>query len=53
MMKMKFAVLPCLAFDIAMKRNKKVCSVDKANVLDSSRLWSKVVERSRLRITRK
>ena len=32
------------AFDIAMKRNKKVCSVDKANVLDSSRLWSKVVE---------
>ena len=31
------------AFDIAMKRNKKVCSVDKANVLDSSRLWSKVV----------
>ena len=32
------------AFEIAMKRNKKVCSVDKANVLDSSRLWSKVVE---------
>lgn len=31
------------AFEIAMKRNKKVCSVDKANVLDSSRLWSKVV----------
>ena len=27
------------AFEIAMKRNKKVCSVDKANVLDSSRLW--------------
>ena len=31
-------------FDIAMKRNKKVCSVDKANVLDSSRLWRQVVE---------
>ena len=27
------------AFDIAMKRRKKVTSVDKANVLDSSRLW--------------
>ena len=32
------------AFDIAMKRRKKVCSVDKANVLDSSRLWRNVVE---------
>ena len=31
-------------FDIAMKRNKKVTSVDKANVLDTSRLWRKVVE---------
>ena len=33
------------AFDIAMKRRKKVTSVDKANVLDSSRLWRKVVEK--------
>lgn len=31
-------------FDIARKRRKKVCSVDKANVLDSSRLWRNVVE---------
>jgi 3-isopropylmalate dehydrogenase len=32
------------AFEIARKRNKKVCSVDKANVLDSSRLWRSVVK---------
>ena len=32
------------AFDIAMKRRKKVTSGDKAHVLDSSRLWRKVVE---------
>ena len=32
------------AFDIAMKRGRKVTSVDKANVLDSSRLWRKIVE---------
>ena len=32
------------AFDIAMKSRKKVTSVDKANVLDSSRLWRAVVE---------
>ncbi|QHQ62787.1 3-isopropylmalate dehydrogenase [Anaerocolumna sedimenticola] len=32
------------AFEIAKKRNKKVCSVDKANVIDSSRLWRQVVK---------
>ncbi|OGH98920.1 MAG: 3-isopropylmalate dehydrogenase [Candidatus Melainabacteria bacterium GWA2_34_9] len=34
-----------IAFEIAMKRNKKLCSVDKANVLDVSRLWREVVIR--------
>ncbi|WZL73187.1 3-isopropylmalate dehydrogenase [Clostridiaceae bacterium 35-E11] len=33
------------AFEVAAKRNKKVTSVDKANVLESSRLWRSVVER--------
>lgn len=32
------------AFDVAMQRRKKVTSVDKANVLDSSRLWRKIVD---------
>ena len=31
------------AFEIAMKRTKKLTNVDKANVLDSSRLWREVV----------
>ncbi|MBE5960711.1 MAG: 3-isopropylmalate dehydrogenase [Lachnospiraceae bacterium] len=31
------------AFKVARKRRKKVCSVDKANVLDTSRLWRQVV----------
>lgn len=33
------------AFDVAMKRNKKVCSVDKANVLEVSELWREVMLR--------
>ena len=32
-----------IAFETAMLRNKKLCSVDKANVLDVSRLWREVV----------
>lgn len=30
------------AFDIAMKRNRRLCSVDKANVLEVSQLWREV-----------
>lgn len=32
-----------VAFDIAMKRDKRLCSVDKANVLEVSELWREVV----------
>jgi len=32
-----------VAFETAMLKNKKVCSIDKANVLDVSRLWREVV----------
>ncbi len=31
------------AFDIARKRKKKLCSVDKANILETSQLWRKTV----------
>lgn len=34
-----------VAFDTAMKRGKKLASVDKANVLDTSRLWRKTMHR--------
>jgi 3-isopropylmalate dehydrogenase len=34
-----------VAFDLAMKRRKKILSVDKANVLECSRLWREVVTR--------
>ncbi|MCG8483179.1 MAG: 3-isopropylmalate dehydrogenase [Clostridia bacterium] len=33
-----------IAFEMALKRDKKLMSVDKANILESSRLWRKVVE---------
>lgn len=33
-----------VAFQMARKRNFKVCSIDKANVLDTSKLWRKIVE---------
>ncbi len=33
------------AFEVAMKRNRKVCSVDKANVLEVSELWREVMQR--------
>ncbi len=33
------------AFELAMKRNKKVCSVDKANVLETSRVWRETMHR--------
>ena len=33
-----------IGFETAQKRRKKLCCVDKANVLDSSRLWRSVVE---------
>jgi 3-isopropylmalate dehydrogenase len=34
-----------VAFELAMKRGRKVCSVDKSNVLDVSVLWREVAER--------
>ncbi len=35
-----------VAFDIAMKRGKRLCSVDKANVLEVSELWREIVIRA-------
>ncbi len=34
-----------IGFETAMKRNKRLCSVEKSNVLDSSRLWKKVMHK--------
>jgi 3-isopropylmalate dehydrogenase len=33
-----------LAFEYARKRNKKVCAVDKANILETSRLWRETIQ---------
>ena len=35
-----------VAFDVARKRNKKICSVDKANVLECTGLWREVVTKT-------
>ena len=35
-----------VAFDIAMKRNKKLCSIDKANVLEVSAFWREIVTKT-------
>ena len=42
-MKKRLRRIAIKGFEIAMKRRKKVTSVDKANVLDASRLWRKIV----------
>ncbi len=34
-----------IGFESARKRNKRLCSVEKSNVMDSSRLWKKVMHR--------
>ena len=39
----EFRRVPDAGFVIAMKRNRKVCSVDKANVLDTSMFWREIV----------
>tara|TARA_B100000927_G_scaffold243888_1_gene206051 strand:+ start:552 stop:1613 length:1062 start_codon:yes stop_codon:yes gene_type:complete len=34
-----------IGFNLSMKRNKKLCCVDKANVLESSRLWRETIQK--------
>lgn len=41
----EIARICAVAFDIAAHRNRRVCSVDKANVLEVSQLWREVAER--------
>jgi 3-isopropylmalate dehydrogenase len=41
---MEIRRIATLAFEMALKRDKRVTSVDKSNVLDSSRLWRAVME---------
>lgn len=40
----EIAAIAKIAFEVARVRRKKVCSVDKSNVLETSRLWREVVE---------
>lgn len=35
-----------VAFETAMKRSRRICSIDKANVLETSRLWRKTMHRN-------
>ena len=42
-----------VAFELARARRKRVTSVDKQNILETSRLWRRVVERGRARISRR
>ena len=39
-----------MAYGVAEKRGKKLCSVDKANVLDVSQLWREIVTEVRERV---
>ena len=40
-----------IAFETAMKRSKKLCSIDKANVLESTELWRDVINLSLIHIS--
>jgi len=38
-----------IAFDLALKRNKKITVVDKANVLETSRLWRETINKLKMK----